>query len=542
MIPFQREWYLAKYPHVRQELAEGTWTSAEAHYHQKGCREGLSPSPYFNERWYRSAYPDVTRAIEKQHYRSGLHHYLLTGAREGRNPKPEFSDNAYLAAHPDVASAVARSDFSCGYEHYLSSGELEGRTTSLRDPIHHAGAPVLVPSVTDLPLLPPLHAELVRDKGAKPRLNVVLPSLKIAHMSGGPNTALNLVYRLAALGIPVRLMSCDDCVEPDEELVWHHITALTGLQGVKADIETADASNPARRAQIGENDVFFATAWWTAQRMTPLLPRMRLQKFLYMIQDFEPGLSAWSTEHSMALETYSMNMTPIFNSHVLRDYFVENHIGRFGDSVFAAEALAFEPAIDRSFFFPERRPAERPHRLLFYARPKSAHRNLFELGLSALHRAARAGLFSDEEWDLRFIGDPLPDTEIAKGVVIRSSPWLSYETYARLMRSSDVLLSLMLSPHPSYPPLEMAACGGVVVTNSYGSKTQQRLVRYGSNILAPEPSLQPLVDALGQAVHLVASGTREKPASTLPATWADAFEPVLPKLFSMCQQMLGHAR
>jgi O-antigen biosynthesis protein len=539
MIFFQSEWYLSRYPRVQQEIADGAWRSAEVHYFQKGCREGLSPSPYFDEEWYRSEYLDVARAIDSQVYRSGLHHYLAVGAREGRNPKPDFYERAYLAAHSDVAAAVERGEFQCGYEHYLSSGELEGRSPNPQAPNRPNSPPVSTPVVTDLPLLPPLYAEVRAAKRLEPRLNLILPSLELRHMSGGPNTALNLIYRLAAAGIRVRLLSCDAGVEHDREVLWRHIKALTGISTTVPDIEAADGSDPRNPADIGENDIFFATAWWTIQRVTPILPKMRSQKFLYLIQDYEPGLSAWSTEHSMALETYSMDMVPVVNSYVLRDYFVQNRIGRFADREFASAALAFEPGIDRNFFFPEHRKPANPRRLLFYARPKTAQRNLFELGLCALHKVARSGLFSSGQWDLRFIGDPLPDTDIGGGIVIRATPWMNYESYARLMRRSHILLSLMLSPHPSYPPLEMAACGGVVVTNSYGCKTQERLLTYGSNILAPEPTVAAVAQAMTDAIDVVVFGKQTAPASMLPGTWAESFERIMPRLYATCAEMLG---
>ncbi len=537
MIRFQEDWYRNRYPHVAQEVEEGLWPSAEAHYFQKGSQEGLSPSPYFDEEWYRSTYPEITYAISRQ-FRSGLHHYLLAGAREGRSPGPAFDENSYLAAHPDVAAAVAREECRCGYEHFLLSGEFEGRTASVENP-YRTRTSIHIPVVQSMPMFSPLCVEIAASKSAHPRVNLVLPSLLMAHMSGGPNTAVNLVARLAAMGVPMRFLSSEQGVEPNRELLWNHIESLTGIDSRAMDIELGDASNPGDKAEIGENDIFFGTAWWTVQKLAPILPKMRIQKFLYLIQDYEPGLSAWSTEHSMALETYSMDMVPVVNSHVLRDHFIENRVGRFADRNFAGESLAFEPAIDRNFFFPEPKQSRRPNRLLFYARPLSAHRNLFELGVCALHNAALTGLFSDGNWELRYIGDAVSETKIGNDVVIRASPWMAYSSYARLMRNSDVLLSLMLSPHPSYPPLEMAACGGVVVTNNYGCKTQQRMSEYGSNIFAPEPTVKALVQTLTHAANLVKSGSLDKPKSILPATWAESFEPVLEKLFHICMHMLA---
>ena len=44
---------------------------------------------------------------------------------------------------------------------------------------------------------------------------------------------------------------------------------------------------------------------------------------------------------------------------------------------------------------------------------------------------------------------------------------LTLEKYAEILAESSVGVSLMCSPHPSYPPLEMAAFGVQTVTNSF---------------------------------------------------------------------------
>ena len=44
------------------------------------------------------------------------------------------------------------------------------------------------------------------------------------------------------------------------------------------------------------------------------------------------------------------------------------------------------------------------------------------------------------------------------------------EAYGELLRTSAVGLSLMSSPHPSYPPLEMAHLGVITITNWYANK------------------------------------------------------------------------
>jgi hypothetical protein len=174
---------------------------------------------------------------------------------------------------------------------------------------------------------------------------------------------------------------------------------------------------------------------------------------------------------------------------------------------------------------------KRPHRLLFYSRPLKAARNLFEIGLAALEMAASAGVFGTAGWEILFIGDTLSEAKLSDGRVIRTAPWLNYESYARLLRQSDILLSLMLSPHPSYPPLEMAACGNVVVTNTFDCKTQSRLAAYSPNIFAPEPTRTAVADALRRAVVRVEhNAPKVRVDSILPANWGQSFALVIPSL------------
>jgi hypothetical protein len=261
------------------------------------------------------------------------------------------------------------------------------------------------------------------------------------------------------------------------------------------------------------------------------LEHMKVKAFFYLIQDFEPGMYAWSTDYALAHETYSMDIIPIFNTRLLRDYFVENRIGVFGDTNYSKRSMVFDPAIDRSHFYFLPKRADRRRRLLFYSRPTSAQRNLFEIGLSALARAADGGVFSHEPWELMFIGEQLTPINLPGGLRIEPCPWLDFKSYAELMRSSDILLSLMLSPHPSYPPLEMASCGNIVVTNSFACKSKERLRQYSPNIIATEPYIPAVWEGLQMAVNMVRGGVYETPVeSVLPATWEDAFATVIPEL------------
>lgn len=382
----------------------------------------------------------------------------------------------------------------------------------------------------DLPFVVPLNLRVV--SGLPATLNVLVPGMAMRSMSGGPNTVINLTYRLAQLGVPVRYLSTDVAADSDHTLLWNHIAQLTGIAERLPNVEIVDAHDRTVPTAIGPDDVFLGTAWWTVQMVKHALPLVSTRRFLYLIQDFEPGFIAWSTAYALALETYGMDFRGIICSRLLAEYLSKNCIGRFADAEFVKQCLVFEPAIDATRFYAEDRHSPRKRRLLFYARP-NAPRNMYELGLAALHAAVQRGVFAAEEWELLFMGEKLPPVDLGRGVTIRSYPWFNYERYAQVLRRSDVGLSLMLSPHTSYPPLEMAACGATVVTNTFAVKTAERLSAISENILPVEANLETIVDGLAHAVQRVSSASIRKQHSQLrsPSSWDDVFNPLLPGVF-----------
>jgi hypothetical protein len=366
-------------------------------------------------------------------------------------------------------------------------------------------------------LVPKIITELAPRDGQHASLVVLIPSLELRKLTGGPNTILNLGASVAARGVPVRFVATHGPAASPEELDTHLRTLTGRAESLPVTIESSAAS---RRLGLARGDVVLATWWPTAHIAAGTLAATGASEFLYLVQDFEPAFYPWSTNYALALQTYAMPMRAIFNTSLLRDHLVAGRIGRFGTDAPDAISIAFEPAVDRELFRP--RPAEGSRRLLFYARP-SKPRNAFELGLAALRRAVRDCAFQGD-WEFWSIGDAVPDLPLGGDAVLRPMPWRSLPGYGELLGSSDVLLSLMLSPHPSYPPLEMAAGGGHVVTNSFGVKTAEALAAISPAIHAVAPQ----VDALAVALAEAARRPRRTVATPmgLPATWAEALDPV----------------
>ncbi|MEY2404159.1 MAG: hypothetical protein QOD38_1710, partial [Acidimicrobiaceae bacterium] len=361
-----------------------------------------------------------------------------------------------------------------------------------------------------------------------PRLNVLIPGIRQQDLSGGPNTAIQLAYRLAARGHAVRFVSTDVPLDPDPEPLWRHMAALTGLPEHLANVEVTSAQGPGPLF-IGEDDLFLATAWWTAQLARTLLPQVRPMRFLYLIQDYEPRFFAASTTSALADETYALDHVPIVNSQLLLDHLVANGIGRFSDPAHVARAAVLEPAVDRARFRFGGGTARTTRRVLVYSRPANGLRNLSELAVAALRLAHQRGAFAEGAWEFLGIGEDFPDEPLGDGDVLTPSPWKDFDGYAAQMRDSDVLVSLMLSPHPSYPPLEMAACGGMVVTNSFGVKTPERMQQLSPNILVAEPTIEAVATRLVEAVHKLGDveARRDGAELGLPSSWDEAFAPVL---------------
>jgi O-antigen biosynthesis protein len=378
-----------------------------------------------------------------------------------------------------------------------------------------------------------------------PVLDVLLPGIQLKHMSGGPNTAANLTYRLAQLDVPIRYVSADLDLEPDRDGLWAHLAGLTGLPTRLEGVTLATTYDRAATYELGESDVFFATAWWTAHYATRLLRQSRNDTFIYMIQDFEPGFYNWSSQYALALQTYDMDYRAVICGHLLAEYLSESKVGRFADPCFIDSCAVFEPAIDTTRFYPNPdAPADGPRRLLFYARPE-APRNLFEIGIAALKTAVEQGTFPADLWELWFIGADIGTRDLGRGVAIRQHPWLDYDAYAGLLRGCDVGLSLMLSPHTSYPPLEMAACGASVVTNTFANKDAARLRQYSGNLIPATPNLESITAGLREAAERVQDRGVRLAGSRLqvPSSWDEAFAPVLPALKAMwddCRQGRFH--
>jgi hypothetical protein len=86
------QWYLEKYPDIREAIAAGAVSDSAEHFRRFGYYEHRMPYKLeVVEDWYLDAYPDVKSGIELGHFASGQAHFDMLGYREGRIPFAGFA-------------------------------------------------------------------------------------------------------------------------------------------------------------------------------------------------------------------------------------------------------------------------------------------------------------------------------------------------------------------------------------------------------------------------------------------------------------------
>ena len=427
-----------------------------------------------------------------------------------------------------LSTEVGQEPYQCNY--------LPSALTREGEVLHHPPYGLL------RPYFDVLNVEVDPDK--PPRLNVFLPSTRVEHNSGGPNTMYLLGSYLAQAGVPLRFVAVTAPAGDDNDPIRNHMANLSGISREHIDkIEFADATDRNQVLSFAENDMFFATAWWTAQMIKYLLPRFRQRSFFYLIQDYEPNLHTVSYNSAMAFETYFMDYFPVVNSRLLFDYFLNEKIGRFADEDFSRSGCWFDPSVDRTMYYPRPRADNRKRRLLFYARP-DAPRNLAEFGLAALTLLIREGDIKPEEWDLHTtmigVGGHCRPISLSQdgSFMLNPLPLHELSVWAAEMRQTDVLLSLIWSPHTSYPPLEAAASGAVVATNTCGVKTAERLRQISGNIFAGPPTVEGIAQSLRSAIARVGDWNARVAGAELssPETWLESFQDTIPMILKRLEE------
>lgn len=465
-------------------------------------------SGLFDPEWYRAHYPGAD-----QSGMDPLRHFVLVGARLGFDPGPRFSTSDYLHQHPDVAAERGNALL-----HYVRRGMAHGSKI----------APSTVESewlnrtIADrFPNLRPL--QVYASTSSDSRVAMVTDSISTGSLFGGVGTALIFATLLSRrLDRALRVITRDEPPDPGN---YRAVLEANGISwsGRVDFLFSPREGQEGRPIDVRADDLFVTTSWWTTWATCA---SRKPEDILYLVQEDERRFYPDGEELLRCAEILmDPRITFVVNSKLLFD--------DLWGSLAKAEgrrAMWFEPAFP-AFLIPPAHNSTGKRKFIFYARPHNL-RNLYFRGIEAIAWAIEAGYLDPEEWDFFFIGKDLESVLLPNGVRPVLIQNLGCREYHKVLRRMDLGLSLMASPHPSYPPLDMAAAGAVVVTNTFGPH-RRSLSTYSKNIICSDPDLPSLAAAIAQGVALAKDVERRSAnhhSSTFATDWNEAFSPLCDRI------------
>lgn len=338
--------------------------------------------------------------------------------------------------------------------------------------------------------------------GDKLRINLLLPSLAQKHTFGGISTALNLVNALhSRLKCDVRIIVFNSINKREMKALYPNYHVVEPDSNEQYSLQIVEFPDHCDKSlTFRKNDWFIATLWSLAYKIQDAIAHYdslstecdktassnacendarpsAFKPLIYLIQDYEPGFYPWSTNYLLAESTYrsAHPLIALFNSSELYE-----HMKQLGYSFY--REYYFEPTLNPALQETLIRlgaTANKKKQLLFYGRP-SVDRNAFSLGVEAIRKWIECDT-NATQWKFLSAGEYHRPVPLGNGKYLTSTGKLTLEEYAYCLAETSIGLSLMVSPHPSYPPLEMASFGVKTITNAYGKKD---LSRFSANIIS----------------------------------------------------------
>ncbi|VWD14258.1 rhamnosyltransferase WsaF family glycosyltransferase [Burkholderia contaminans] len=313
----------------------------------------------------------------------------------------------------------------------------------------------------------------IRSGNSRPRLNLLIPGAEKSKGYAGVSEALRLFSGVKeALGgdFDCRVISTDIPMsnqyapEPGQS-----ICDICDDDANKINVVCDGTKRSSLPISVRQSDVFVATSWWTAKLARDILKQQETiygsspGKYVYLIQDYESGFYPWSSKFMLAESTYKYpdEVIPVFNTEILADYFKRE--GYFD------EGHVYNPPVNEEIMSAVDRTQRRENVMLIYMRPH-AQRNCLEFADSLIAYATQKDPEFWRDWRFLAVGEDFDANSYLSTDRIEVFGRLTLDEYARWLSVARLGLSLMVSPHPSYPPLEMAEAGLLVLTNTYKNK------------------------------------------------------------------------
>ncbi|MBV9066611.1 MAG: hypothetical protein JO004_12705, partial [Methylobacteriaceae bacterium] len=294
-------------------------------------------------------------------------------------------------------------------------------------------------------------------RNPRPRLTLLTPTVNPGQIFGGVATALKIFNELADhLGdeFDRRIVTTEADISCDGYASFPDYQAQPFVQsrdeGSRVLVDANDRTGG--RLDLRPGDVFLATAWWTANLAHELIADQRVffgreSPLVYLIQDDEPYFYGWSSKYALAETAYHKgeNTLAIINSEELFETMIAKY--KFRNASFIPYRLNVRVSESLA-------PLPRERRILIYGRP-TVSRNAFEIICEALFRWQQSEPVTASRWRIISLGEEFNPRWTVPVQNMEIGGKASLEGYADHLNRAALGISLMISPHPSYPPLEM---------------------------------------------------------------------------------------
>jgi hypothetical protein len=377
-----------------------------------------------------------------------------------------------------------------------------------------------------IPYITPVHPALPK-ADRSPQTVLFIPSLQKSSFFGGTATALIFAALTAKKsGTPLLIIETLKKgrlkIDALREFYLQNDIDLDN----EIEMEISDIS-PRKYNQYGyinlhPDDIIICSAWWDAY----LVERLPLvKKFIYLIQDYEPIFYNNSDMYLLAESTYRSNKyLPVCNTQLMLKFMTQK-----GYDYIAKHALFFEPAINIGQKLGLDKKNKSNKKIMFiYGRP-SVERNLFYTALKSVEEIFTEQSLNPADWECYMAGqDGVSNILFESGVQVTNLGKMDINDYYKFAKGIDLAVSLMLAPHPSYPPLELSSLGAAVVTTKY--ETKKDLKTYNENIFIADATIKDIKQKIIDAAKLsIDKRTTNAKKTNLESRWDIALNPVVEK-------------
>lgn len=293
---------------------------------------------------------------------------------------------------------------------------------------------------------------------------------------GGLNTAFRIANKLRLdHGVHNRFI----VLAPPAEMFFRTAldAAFSGL-GKESSFHFYQASDESLSA-IPAADASVATLWLTAIHVAKAACAKRN---FYLVQDYEPEFYPASSLFAMAEESYRLGLYGLCNTSSMYETYTKEYGGK---------GLAFTPAVDRKTYYPSTtvKTSDEPVTIFAYARDH--FRNCWEIVEAALYEVKKR-----HGKNVRILAAGARYLPSSSGFM--NLGLMDYREAANFYRMSDIGVTMQITRHPSYLPLELMASGAAMVLPA--SEWFRWLYDANENSVQARRSLPALVESIEELV------------------------------------------